>query len=107
MRQITTIEYNGNIATKGYKKSRIRKISDMITALHKCTPKFFDDLNQLLDDLKWSNFDGFIIHPRMKLVEIYSNPKAEPNPQIIDEQIIKDNPNFDYMGSGDKDIFGK
>ena len=93
MKQITTIGYVGNIARKGYKKSRIR--------LQDCTPEFVDDLNELLDDLKWSSFDGFIIHPRMQIIEIYSNPKSEPNPQIIDEQIIHDNWNFDYMGSGD------
>ena len=98
MKTITTIGYTGNIAKKGYKRSKID--------LQNCTPEFIDDFNQLLTDLKWSNFHGFKIHPRMQIVEIYSNPKSEPNPEIINEDIIQDNPNFDYLGSGDKDIFG-
>ena len=93
MKTITTIEYTGNIANNNYKKYRITSKN--------CTTEFVRDFDQLLNDLKPINYDGFIIHPRMKLVEIYSNPKSEPNPQLINTKIIKNNPNFNYLGSGD------
>jgi hypothetical protein len=91
MKTITTIEYKGTIANKDYKASRCCDYTD----------KFIIDFNQLLEDLKWFNFNGFIIHPKSNCIEIFSNPKTEPNLQIINEQIIKDNPNFNYLDSGD------
>ena len=99
MKLVTTIAYIGNIAKKDYKASRCCDYSD----------KFIIDFNELLDELKWFNFNGFIIHAKSNCIEIFSNHKKHTQkftsryfkPQIINEQIIKDNPNFNYLGSGD------
>ena len=93
MKTITTLSYIGDIAQKGY----IAKFGTPFKR-NNCTSEFIKDFDKLLDDLKWSDFDGFKLYPRMNTIEIVSGFRK------LNEQIIKDNPNFNYLGSGDKDM---